>query len=215
MLNIYFKAYIAICVLLFFIGLFLSVKRFNYLELYSKAYWSFLAKPWKLITFIIAFISFNLIGPFSGDPTWDLYTSSAMSILTYLSAPWSIGIFYKFLKNKSNKTTLFIAFIALMFSVSWCYDWYLVIKQGSYPETWFANIFLSSIVYIAAGLYWNIEFRLTKGITIAFLYDDWLISNVTDYSFKKIWWVILITTLPVAVLFISFLFTIGVFSRFF
>ena len=215
MLNIYFKAYITICVLLFFIGLFLSVKRFNYLELYSKAYWSFLAKPWKLITFIIAFISFNLIGPFSGDPTWDLYTSSAMSILTYLSAPWSIGIFYKFLKNKSNKTTLFIAFIALMFSVSWCYDWYLVIKQGSYPETWFANIFLSSIVYIGAGLYWNIEFRLTKGITIAFLYDDWLISNVTDYSFKKIWWVILITTLPVAVLFISFLFTIGVFSRFF
>ena len=108
-----------------------------------------------------------------------------------------------------------VSIFSLMFSVSWCYDWYLVIKQGSYPETWFANIFLSSIVYIAAGLYWNIEFRLTKGITIAFLYDDWLISNVTDHSFKKIWWVILITTLPVAILFISFLFTIGVFSRFF
>tara|TARA_B100001964_G_C14150840_1_gene561955 strand:+ start:128 stop:775 length:648 start_codon:yes stop_codon:yes gene_type:complete len=213
-INIYFKVYIIVCLSLFLSGLYLCIKKFNQLEIFKSEYWSFLFRPWKLITFIIAFISFNLIAPFSGDPTWDLYTSSAMSLLTYLSAPWAIGIFYKFTKGKISKTILFIAFIMLMLSSSWCYDWYLVVKQGSYPETWFSNIFLSSIVYIAAGLYWNIEFRLTKGITLAFLYDDWLKSEDIDYSFKKIWWVILVTTLPVAVLFISFLFTIGAFVNY-
>jgi len=214
MLNLYFKIYISLCLLLFFIGLYLSIKKFNHLEIFTKSYLIFISKTWKLITFIIAFISFNLIGPFSGDPTWDLYTSSAMSLLTYLSAPWSVGIFYKFLKKNTDKTKLFIAFIALMFSVSWCYDWYLVIKIGRYPETWLANIFLSSIVYIAAGFYWNIEFRLKKGITLAFIYDDWLKSENSDYTFKKIWWVILIITLPVAILFLSFLFTIGIFNNY-
>ena len=101
-----------------------------------------------------------------------------------------------------------------MFSVSLCYDWYLVIKIGRYPETWLANIFLSSIIYIAAGFYWNIEFRLKKGITLAFIYDDWLKSENSDYTFKKIWWAILIITLPVAILFLSFLFTIGIFNNY-
>ena len=77
-----------------------------------------ISKTWKLITFIIAFISFNLIGPFSGDPTWDLYTSSAMSLLTYLSAPWSVGIFYKFLK----KTFLSIVILGLPLVIVQCSD---------------------------------------------------------------------------------------------
>ena len=213
-LSLYFKLYISICLLLFFSGTYLAIKRFNHLDIFKKDYLNFITKPWKLITFIIAFISFNLIGPFSGDPTWDLYTSSVMSLLTYLSAPWSVGVFYKFLKKKTDKVTVFIAFTALMFSASWCYDWYLVLRQGSYPETWFANILLSSIVYIAAGLYWNIEYRSNKGITLAFAHDDWIKAEDVDYSFRKIWWVIAITTLPVAILFLSFLFTLGIFSNY-
>ena len=100
-LSLYFKIYISICLLLFFSGMYLAKKRFNHLDIFKKDYLNFITKPWKLITFIIAFISFNLIGPFSGDPTWDLYTSSVMSLLTYLSAPWSVGIFYKFVKKKN------------------------------------------------------------------------------------------------------------------
>ena len=213
-LSLYFKLYISFCLIMFFFGIYLAIKRFNHLDIFKKDYLNFITKPWKLITFLIAFISFNLIGPFSGDPTWDLYTSSAMSLLTYLSAPWSVCVFYKFVKKKTDKVTVFIAFVALMFSVSWCYDWYLVLRQGSYPETWFANILLSSTVYIAAGLYWNIEYRPIKGITLAFVNEDWIRTDDADYSFKKIWWVIAITTLPVAILFLSFLFTLGIFSNY-
>jgi len=213
-INIYFKVYIIICLSLFLSGFYLCIRKFNQLEIFKSEYWSFLFKPWKLITFIIAFISFNLIGPFSGDPTWDFYTSSFMSILTYLSAPWSIGIIYNFIKRKVSFSIFFVAFIMLLFSSSWCYDWYLVLKYGTYPVTWFANIFLSSIVYISAGFYWNIEFRQGKGVTIAFLNNEWLKSVKADYSFRKIWWAITLITLPVAILFLSFLFTIGVFSKF-
>ena len=55
------------------------------------------------------------------------------------------------------------------------------------------------------GLYWNIEYRFNKGITLAFFNDDWIKAEDVDYSFRKIWWVIAITTLPVAILFLSFL----------
>lgn len=215
MINLYFKFYISLCLLFLFIGIYFSIKKIHDLEIFTKKYYIFLFKPWKFITFLIAFISFNIIAPFSGDLTWDFYTSSMMSIFTYLSAPWSVGIFYKFIKNKTSIKIFFIAIVMLFFSASWCYDWYLVIKYGTYPDTWFSNIYLSSIVYIAAGIYWNIEYREKKLITIAFLYDDWLHSNITNYSFKKIWWAILIITTPVAVLFLSFLFTIGVFSKYF
>jgi len=206
MISIFFKIYIALCLSSFLLGLYLSIKKFNQLEIFKKEYWIFLIKPWKLFTFIVATISFNLIGPFSGDPTWDYFTASFMSILTYLSAPWVVGIAYNFIKKKVSFSIFFVALNMLMLSSSWSYDWYVVLKHGMYPVWWLLNFFASSSVYILAGCYWNIEFRQNKGTTLAFTNEEWLNSKDADYSLKKIWWVIVLITLPVAIFFLSYLF---------
>ncbi|MBC3918102.1 hypothetical protein H8L32_11490 [Undibacterium sp. CY18W] len=39
------------------------------------------------------------------------------------------------------------AFGMWMFSASWCYDLYLLLRDGVYPLTWEANIYAPSVMY--------------------------------------------------------------------
>jgi hypothetical protein len=64
-----------------------------------------------------------------------------------------------------------------MFSASWSYDLYLLLRDGDYPATWDVNIAASSVLYCAAGLLWNLEYRQGVGVTFAFMDEDWFASS--------------------------------------
>jgi hypothetical protein len=50
---------------------------------------------------------------------------------------------------------------------------YLLWRDGMYPITWLANLFASSILYLLAGMLWNLEWRPGRGATFGFLEADW------------------------------------------
>ena len=56
------------------------------------AYARFLAMPWKLAVFAPAFLFVTFAGRYAHDDTWDVVTGGGMSALTYLTAPWSVGV---------------------------------------------------------------------------------------------------------------------------
>ena len=139
----------------------------------SKEYWQFLLRPWKVVTFIITTLFMVLIAPYSGDYTWDYFDGFFMSVLTYMTAPWSIGIFFKFFERKASIRQIFLACCVWMFSASWSYDLYLVIRDGHYPLTWLPNLFASSILYWSAGLFWNLDWNQKRGVFYAFTQEQW------------------------------------------
>jgi hypothetical protein len=51
--------------------------------------------------------------------------------------------------------------------------------------TWLANIGASSVLYIAAGLLWNLDWRPGRGVTFSFLEPDWP-STPPHPSFMRI-----------------------------
>ncbi|MFC1840838.1 hypothetical protein ACFL1N_14765 [Thermodesulfobacteriota bacterium] len=150
-----------------------------------KGYWQFLFKHWKVVTFIIATGGLVLVAPYTGDPTWDYTDALFMSILTYLTAPWVIGIIYKFIKGDLAFKYAYVAFCTWLFSASWSYDLYILIRDGYYPVTWFSNIFASSVLYILAGLFWNLDWRKGRGVIFSFMLDDWFTSS-TYIVFQKV-----------------------------
>lgn len=140
-------------------------------------YCRFLLKPWKAVTFIIAAAFLTLMAPYTGDPTWDYTDALFMSLLTYFTAPWSIGVIYRFIKKELPFKDAYIAFCAWMFSASWSYDIYILIRGGYYPVTWFSNIFSSSALYVLAGFFWNLDWRKEKGVIFSFMASDWIRIN--------------------------------------
>jgi hypothetical protein len=74
-----------------------------------------------------------------------------------------------------------------MFSASWSYDLYLVLRDGNYPVTWFSNIFESSVLYISAGLFWNLDWEHGSGVIFAFMKTNWP-YNTSESVFSRIFW---------------------------
>ncbi|MBB6584965.1 hypothetical protein [Ralstonia solanacearum] len=139
----------------------------------SNRYLGFLLIKWKVWTFLCATTGITLIAPYTGDPTWDYVDALLMSILTFISAPWSIGALHLVARRRLPFKQAIVAFCAWMFSASWSYDLYLVLRDHQYPLTWFSNIFASSVLYVAAGLLWNLEWRPGRGVTFSFLEPEW------------------------------------------
>jgi len=50
--------------------------------------------------FLIALSAIVILAPYTGDPTWDYFDAAFMSILTYITAPWSVGTLFRFLKKQ-------------------------------------------------------------------------------------------------------------------
>lgn len=128
-----------------------------------------------------------VVAPYTGDPTWDYVDAGFMSLFTFLSAPWAVGTLYKVFARKLPIKHGFIAFCVWMFSASWSYDFYLLIRDGHYPITWLPNIFASSVLYISAGLLWSLDLQKGKGIILSFREEDWP-SPSTGKAFMKILW---------------------------
>jgi hypothetical protein len=192
-MSLFFKLYTLIWIIACTFSTFLLIKEKNLYSFLHKDYWQFLFKPWKVVTFIMAAIGLTAIAPYTGDYTWDYYDTSLMSILTFLTAPWGVGIFYKLRKRKASAKQVFVAFCVWMLSASWSYDIYMYFRAGQYPPTWWPNIILSSFLYASGGLMWNLDWKKEKGIFMSFKEDDWpMVSK--GRVFHKIF----IATLPYA-----------------
>ena len=152
-----------------------------------SGYWHFLFKPWKVITFLIAATGLTVIAPYTGDPTWDYFDALFMSLLTFFTAPWATGVLYKVAKRELALKQAFVAGCIWMFSASWSYDLYLLIRDGCYPVTWFSNIFASSALYISAGLLWNLDWRKERGVIFSFMEVDWPVMSSFSVLPKILW----------------------------
>jgi hypothetical protein len=137
------------------------------------AYWRFLAQPWKVAAFVLGAALITLAAPYTGDPTWDYVDGLFMSVLCYTTAPWVVGILHAAWHRRVRATELYVAACLWLFSASWSYDLYLVLRDGRYPDTWFANLFASSVIYLAAGMFWNLEFRAGRGVIFSFMREGW------------------------------------------
>ncbi len=154
---------------------------------FSSTYKRFLLQPWKVITFSVATIGMVVIAPYTGDPTWDYFDAAFMAVFTFLSAPWAVGAIYRAVRRWLPLKQAYVAVCAWMFSASWSYDLYILLRDGAYPITWFPNIFASSILYLSAGLLWNLDWRPSAGVTFAFMAEEWL--RVPDGAvFRRVLW---------------------------
>ena len=166
-------------------ALIIIVRERRSFEILKRHYFRFLFVPWKIATFLVAGAVMTLAAPYSGDYTWDYIDAGAMSIMTFLTAPWTTGVLYRFIKGKESSKKAFVALCVAMFSFSWFYDGYILLRDGFYPHTWFHNIILSSMLYFLAGLLWSLEPAEKKMFAFAFERDGWPEAH-PDTGFRKI-----------------------------
>jgi len=145
-------------------AIFFMFRHRNVIELFQSRYWRFLLQDWKVAIFLLAAAGLIVIAPYTGDPTWDYVDASFMSILAYATAPWAVGTLYLAIRGKAMAAKIYVAICISMFSASWSYDLYLILRDGAYPDTWFPNIFASSVLYVSAGLLWNLEWKEGRGV---------------------------------------------------
>ncbi|MDP2795420.1 MAG: hypothetical protein Q8O25_15295 [Sulfurisoma sp.] len=159
----------------------------RHFSLLTAGYRRFLAQPWKLGTFAVAATGMTVIAPWTGDPTWDYFDAFLMSALTFATAPWATGIFYRTAKGRETAAAIYVALCLMLFSASWCYDLYLLLRDGVYPLTWWANLKASSILYLLAGMLWNLEWRPGHGVSFAFMEPDWPHGASAALSWRLFW----------------------------
>jgi len=184
-LEPFFQAYIACYLALIAAGAWCMVAQRKRLSLFSADYRKFLCQPWRLTTFIIAFLGMVLVAPYTGDPTWDYFDAAYMSLFTYLSAPWVVGTLYLACAGRARAVEVFIAVIVWLAVASWTYDLYILFKLKMYPPTWAVNIAASSVLYLCAGLMWNLDWRAGHGVVFAFREAGWP-QAVSAGSFMRI-----------------------------
>jgi hypothetical protein len=140
-----------------------------------------------VITFLIATAGMTVVAPYTDDPTWDYFDAMFMSLFAFLTAPWVVGTIYKVIKKKLPLKQTYVAVCIWMFSASWSYDLYLLFRDGHYPATWLVNISASSILYISAGFFWNLDWKSEKGVFFSFSENDWPMPSYRTI-FPKIFW---------------------------
>lgn len=203
-MPVFFKFYMGLWLVACLSAIFLMINNRDHLEIFDGEYWRSLFQKWKLISFGVALVCITLVAPYTGDPTWDYVDAIFMSVLTFLTAPWAVGVLYRFIRYQKSWIKLYIAICAWMFSASWSYDAYLLLRDGIYPMTWYSNIFASSILYVCAGLFWSLEWKEVRGVHFAFMETKWP-QVPTSSSFNKVAWYGLPFMLLVSVALGSFL----------
>ena len=149
------------------------ITKWHSFALSKNEYWQFLFARWRLTTFVVSASAMIVIAPWTGDPTWDYFNAFFMSVLAYATAPWATGTLYNSVRGNLKAWHGFVAACAWIFSASWSYDLYFLLKDGAYPIPWFSNLFASSVLYICAGLFWNLDWIEGRGVTFAFLEKNW------------------------------------------
>lgn len=155
--------------------------------LLSKDYFHSLDRSWKLWTFFIALALLSYVSTLGYDPTWDVPETFVMGILTYITAPYSVGTFYRFFKGLDrNWSELYLAVVLTFFSSCWFYDAYATIfLVGEYPRMAFSNMGISPILYLLGGTLWSLEYVNQMGITLPFAHKDWKLTGYEVGEFQK------------------------------
>jgi hypothetical protein len=204
-MNLFFSIYLTFWIVACLAAAILYAVDRNSYALSHLRYWHFLFAPWKVITFLIAAIGLTVIAPYTGDPTWDYFDAMFMSLFTFFTAPWAIGALYKTLRRELPLRQAYVAACIWMFSASWSYDLYLLIRDGYYPLTWFYNIFASSVLYVSAGLLWNLDWREGRGVIFSFMESGWPVpSSEAVRVLPRILWFALPLMVLVAFLIVMF-----------
>ena len=84
-------------------------KNWSHFKSETLKYWPYITTKWKLVTFAISVTFVSFAGPYTYDPTWDFVSGFGMSLLTYLTAPWSVGVIYQFIKKQRSLSDFFVA----------------------------------------------------------------------------------------------------------
>jgi len=200
LLTAYMAGYILACLA----AIVLMFRERKTLVLFQPAYRRFLLTNWKLVTFATAAISMTVMAPHTGDPTWDYVDASFMSVFTFLTAPWAVGTLYLTFRGQSAPVHVYVMICVWMFSVSWSYDVYILLKEGYYPPTWMPNIVLSSVLYVAAGLLWNLQWKKGRGVMFGFMEPGWPDARY-ELGFRRIVWFALPLMILVALIIAPFL----------
>lgn len=153
----------------------------------ARGYVASLLVPWKLCVFGLAFAFFVLAAPYTGDPTWDWKDGGLMSLCTYLTAPWAVGVVVRARRataepRGTRARIVFVAVIAWLFSASWSYDGYLFLRDGAYPRSWAANIPASTALYVAAGMLFSLVHVKDRGIVFDFMTPEWKSGPRTSFG---------------------------------
>ena len=161
-----------------------------------RGYLRFLLVPWKVALFVPALLFVTFAGRFTDDETWDVVTGGGMSIFTYLTAAWAIGLLWQVRQSWRPRRYLVVAFALWFFSASWFYDGYLLLRDGVYTPRWSANLVLSSILYLAAGLLWNLEAKPGGWVTLAFLRENWPETSTE----RRFGWLMILAAIPLVLI---------------
>jgi hypothetical protein len=165
----YVASYLAACA----VALGIAMRHGGRYAVFQRRYWHFLAQPWKLATFVVGTAAFTLVAPYTGDPTWDRVDGFFMSVSCFATAPWVVATLYFDARGELRAGETYVAVCAWLFSASWSYDLYLLWRDGHYPATWHANLVASSVIYLCAGLFWNLEHDAGRGVIFSFMRAGW------------------------------------------
>jgi len=185
-----FLAYIALWGLASLVALAIVLRQPSDFAFTHPEYRRFLGVPWKLATFLLAAATITLIAPYTGDSTWDWFDGLFMSLLAFAGAPWVVGVLWLSARRKAPAKQLYVALCLWLFSASWSYDLYILLRDGHYPLTWLPNIFASSVLYLSGGLMWNLDWHSGRGLTLSFLEPDWP-AAAPARDFGKLFWLAL------------------------
>lgn len=205
-MNSHFTIYTVSWVLYCLLALVMFLRDRRSYAVARREYWRDLVKPWKVVTFLVAAISFMVMAPYTGDPTWDAFDAGFMSLFTFASAPFAVGSLYRMVTGRLLVGQLVVISAVWMFSASWCYDIYIFLRDGSYPVTWSSNITASSLLYFLAGLLWNLDWKKGKGVILSFREETWPYVS-RERVFGRIVWFALPVMILVAVLMLYFVWT--------
>ena len=145
----------------------------RYVRLAWRDALAFLLVPWKVAVFVPAILFVSFAGRFTDDETWDVVSGSGMSILTVVTAWWSVGTAVRVVRRMAHPRELLVAVGATLFSSSWFYDGYLFLRDGAYTQRWLGNLMLSPTIYLCAGLLSNLELDERGRLGFSFLRPDW------------------------------------------
>jgi len=187
-MTTFFVTYVTLWGLACLIAVVLMIRVGTDLELFQRAYWAGLFQGWKLVSFLVAATGLIVIAPYTGDPTWDYVDATFMSVLTYATAPWVVATCYLTIRGMRRYVHAYIAICVWMFSASWSYDLYLVVRDGYYPFTWFPNIFASSVLYLSAGLLWSLENVEGRGVIFGFMDPSWPSVSEAGKFTRVVWY---------------------------
>jgi hypothetical protein len=134
---------------------------------------AFLLVPWKVAVFVPAILFVTFAGRFTDDETWDVVSGGGMSVLTVLTAWWSVGTAWRVVRRMARPRELVVAVAVTLFSSSWFYDGYLLLRDGAYTQRWLGNLTLSPTIYLCAGLLSNLEIGAEGRLGFSFLRKEW------------------------------------------